>query len=61
MLIQEPNLINYVANSLLDGQKANPDRKFNNWTEEQAKNFVNNCDLLYLSDRVSGVINKPYN
>jgi hypothetical protein len=60
-LIQEPNLINYVANSLLDGQKANPDRKFNNWTEEQAKNFVNNCDLLYLSDRVSGVINKPYN
>jgi len=60
-MIMEPSLMNYVSNSLLDGQTANPDRKFNNWTEEQVKNYVNNCDLLYLSDRVSGVMDKPYN
>jgi hypothetical protein len=60
-MIMEPSLMNYVSNSLLDGQTANPDRKFNNWTEEQVNNYVNNCDLLYLSDRVSGVMDKPYN
>ena len=45
-LVSEPNVVAYIADSLLDEQTASPVKKFDNWTEDQVKAFVNNCDLL---------------
>jgi hypothetical protein len=49
-MIKEPNLVNYVVNSLLDRQVASTSRKFNSWTEAQVKSYVDNCNLLFNSE-----------
>lgn len=45
-LVSDPNTVSYIADSLLDEQTAAPVRKFDSWTEDQIKSYVNNCDLL---------------
>jgi Lecithin:cholesterol acyltransferase len=45
-LVSEPNVVAYIADSLLDEQTASPVRKFDSWTEAQINSFVNDCDLL---------------
>lgn len=45
-LVSEPNVVAYIADSLLDQQTAATVKKFDNWTEDQIKSYVSNCDLL---------------
>ena len=45
-LVSEPNVVAYIADSLLDQQKAAAVKKFDNWTEDRIKAYVNNCELL---------------
>jgi hypothetical protein len=52
-IVSENNVINYVSNSLLDNQAADPNRKFNNWSDAEIASYVKNCNLLIQSDSSS--------
>ena len=45
-MVSEDNLVAYISNSLMDAQVAKADRKFNSWTQDQIKAYVDNCQLL---------------